>query len=79
MSKRRSESEWAELLQAYANRDCTQDAFCKNHGISAGTLKYHLDRSASSFSKFVPALTAPNTLPEVCLELPSGLRLTIRG
>ena len=79
MSTRRSQSEWSELLQLYANRDCTQDAFCKQHGVSAATLKYQLDRAVPVSSKFIPALTAPSASPEICLELPSGVRLTIRG
>ena len=79
MSNRRSREEWSELLQSYANRDCTQDAFCKKHGISAASLKYHADRASPVVSKFVPALTVPSTMQEISLELPSGIRLTIRG
>lgn len=79
MSNRRSREEWTKLLRLYANRDCTQDAFCKRHGISPASLKYHLDRATPVASNFVPALTAPNTVQEISLELPSGIRLTIRG
>ena len=79
MSNRRSREEWTELLRRYANRDCTQDGFCKKHGISAASLKYHLDRRTPVASKFMPALTAPSTMQEISLEFPSGIRLTIRG
>ena len=78
MGKRRSQEEWSQLLEAYAKRDCTQEAFCRRHGLSSGTLKYQLDRQQSQ-SKFVPAVREVKSSAEVSLELPSGICITVRS
>ena len=76
--KRRSQSEWSELLTRYEERDCSADEFCKLHDISLNTLKYHLGRQTPA-TPFLPLRSTSESLSEILLELPRGIRLTIRG
>ena len=68
---------WPELAIAYFNRDCTQAEFCKRHGVKPSTLSYHVKKTAAK-PKFLPALRVEEPSTEILLELPAGIKLTIR-
>ena len=46
--KRRTD--WALITAEYQRRTCTQEEFCKRHGINAGALQYHLRMVMRIFS-----------------------------
>ncbi len=78
MGKRRSRAEWSELLAEYSKRDCSQEAFCKQHGLSSATLHYQLEQLKARPS-FVPVVSKVEESAQVTLEFASGIRLTIRS
>ena len=72
--------DWPKLLKLYHKRSSSRAAFCKQHGVTLSTLDYHLRRVKSSTS-FVaaPLVTgALETAGEIVLELPGGIKLTVR-
>jgi hypothetical protein len=77
--KRRSRSDWTELLNQYDNRSCTQEEFCAERGISMPALKYHLNKRFPKKSFIpIPSITSEGS-KETIVDFPNGIRLTIRG
>ena len=79
---RRSKAFWQELLEKYSDRNCSQEEFCKEHGITPGTLQYHLKKMSScqesAKSQFIPvAVASPHAGSHIVIELPHGIRLSI--
>ena len=83
MTTDRKSTNWEEILDEYASRDCTQKEFCEQRGINPGSLSYQLTQRSKANKKaqaFIPLSQAsPGELRVVVLELPGGLRLTIGG
>ena len=42
MTVRRTKAEWAEIIDAFKKSGQTQTAFCREHGLSAKTLGFHV-------------------------------------
>lgn len=73
-SDRKRRPNWSKLTAAYLTRTCSQEEFCKRHGVSSSTLSYQVNK-AGRRPKFLPQLELS---PEIVLELPAGVKLTIR-
>lgn len=72
--------DWPKLLKLYHRRSSSRAAFCKQHGVTLSTLDYHLRRgkSASAFVAAPLVNDSIGTASEMVLELPGGIKLTVR-
>jgi hypothetical protein len=80
-----STEKWESLIKSFNRSGLSKKAFCEQHGISPGNFHYHkrkLEEKATP-RKFYPLVPreekAVSSSQEITLELPHGIRLTIKG
>jgi hypothetical protein len=83
--KRRTESEWIEILRRFESSDLTIRDFCHREGLPLSSFQRWRSRlgpvGPGEFVELVPAAAAVSPLPEWSLEvaLPNGVQLRFRG
>ena len=85
--RRRSESEWAEILRRFESSGLTVRAFCRRHGLSLSSFQRWRSRlgsaSPAEFVELVPTTAATPAVPTSAwwleIALPNGVQLRLRG
>jgi hypothetical protein len=72
-----SEKNWTKIVAAYEKRRGSRAEFCKEQGVSLSALDYHL-RTGKKKSSFVQVTPEARGASEIVLELPGGIKLTVR-
>lgn len=72
--RRRSQSDWMDLVHEYRSGGYSQKAFCKKHGLKLSTLEYWLYKKKprpdlAKNQQFLPVIEAENRKSEASLEL----------
>lgn len=89
MKEESRNKDWQSLVKEYENSKSSFSGFCKTHGFAPSTFRYHVEkysdkkRQKKKRSNFYP-LMIPTSSPaepqkEISLDLPHGIRLTIKG
>lgn len=72
---RRTRVQIQELVRLYHQSGLTQQAFCREHGVCAGSLSTWISRERAAITGFVP-VSLPNTSePGARIHFPDGLEL----
>jgi hypothetical protein len=83
--KRRTEAQWAEILQRYASSGLGPREFCRREALSLSSLQRWRGRierePAAKFVELVPTTTSVSPAATWALELslPNGVCLRLRG
>jgi hypothetical protein len=83
--KRRSESEWTEILRRFESSDLTVREFCHREGLPLSSFQRWRSRigpvSPAEFVEIVPAASVATPLSDWSLDiaLPNGVQLRFRG
>ena len=83
--KRRSESDWTEILRRFESSELTVREFCRREGLSLSSFQRWRSRlgrvGPAEFVELVPATVAAAPVPEWSLDiaLPNGVQLRFRG
>jgi hypothetical protein len=83
--KRRTKSEWTEILNRFRSSGLTTREFCRREGLSLSSFQRWRSRlretTFAEFVELVPEPTAVAQAPEWSLEiaLPNGAQLRFRG
>jgi hypothetical protein len=77
---RRTRAQIHALVRLYHQSGLTQQAFCREHGVCAGSLSTWLSRERAAIKGFVPA-TLPDARgePGARIHFPDGLELQLPG
>jgi hypothetical protein len=85
MANLKTTPKWEALIKSFKTSGLSRKVFCEQHGISPGSFYYHrrkLEEKAAP-SKFYPLVATcreeSTSSEEITLELPHGIRLTIKG
>lgn len=81
---RRTPDEWHRLVKRFETTGLSQKKFCANEDLNENTFRLWRSRMRSATSTPVPFMeVVPVTAPEspwaIELELPSGVKLRLRG
>ena len=83
--KRRTESDWTDILRRFESSDLTIREFCRREGLSLSSFQRWRSRLASvapaEFVELVPAATDAPPASDWLLDvaLPNGVQLRFRG
>jgi hypothetical protein len=87
----KSRPDWAALNEQWIRSGLRQKEFCRRQGVSYNSFLKERRRfiqagpteiaAPSSFAEFIPVSfdPAPQTLPEIVVELPMGVTIRFRG
>jgi hypothetical protein len=86
MKESSKERDWSSLVSLYENSGLSLGGFCKSHGLAPSTFRYHVEKysgkpkkRSKKFYPLVPVRESSESVKEISLDLPHGIRLVIRG
>lgn len=84
MTLKRTPEEWHKLVEKYHDSGKSLREFCSEHGFAPSTFRHHLDKKKAKSKQKLSFIPLPKTVDslkyqEINLELPSGIRLSIKG
>lgn len=89
MKEESRDKDWQSLVKKYENSKSSFTSFCKTHGFAPSTFRYHVEKYSdkekqkqkkrSNFYPLIPSSSPTEPQKEISLDLPHGIRLTIKG